>query len=253
MRDSITSPSAEKRNKFFTIAKTANYIFLACLILCFEIADESKILSYVVNTNQQEIKLYYKNKNGQPYRSIQNLKNDVDSQNKQLIFAMNGGMYQRDNSPLGLYIENKKLIALLNTKSGSGNFYLKPNGIFYIDIKNKPHVCTTKNFKNKNVKYATQSGPMLIIDGKINDAFKEGSHNLNIRNGVGILNDSTVVFALSKEEINFYDFAKFFQSIGCKNALYLDGFVSRAYVPEKKWLQTDGNFGVIIGITKVGK
>ena len=151
MRDSITIPSAEKRNKFFTIAKTANYIFLACLILCFEIADESKILSYVVNTNQQEIKLYYKNKNGQPYRSIQNLKNDVDSQNKQLIFAMNGGMYQRDNSPLGLYIENKKLIAPLNTKSGSGNFYLKPNGIFYIDIKNKPHVCTTKNFKNKNV------------------------------------------------------------------------------------------------------
>jgi len=55
---------------------------------------------------------------------------------------------------------------------------------------------------------------------------------------------------MSKDNINFYDFAKYFQDIGCKYALYLDGFVSRTYCPEKNWTQTDGDFGVIIGVTK---
>ncbi|WP_264554492.1 phosphodiester glycosidase family protein [Flavobacterium sp. N1861] len=54
---------------------------------------------------------------------------------------------------------------------------------------------------------------------------------------------------MSKKEINFYDFATYFKKLGCKNALYLDGFVSRTYYPEEKWIQTDGNFGVLIGIT----
>ncbi|MEO6719284.1 MAG: phosphodiester glycosidase family protein, partial [Ferruginibacter sp.] len=80
-------------------------------------------------------------------------------------------------------------------------------------------------------------------------AFKKGSANLNVRNGVGILPDNKIVFAMSKKEINFYDFAEYFKSIGCKNALYLDGLISRTYLPEKKWMQIDGNFGVIIGVT----
>ncbi|HXB14083.1 MAG TPA: phosphodiester glycosidase family protein, partial [Bacteroidia bacterium] len=77
-----------------------------------------------------------------------------------------------------------------------------------------------------------------------------GSKNLNIRNGVGILPDGKVVFAMSKSEINFYDFAEYFKNLGCRNALYLDGFVSRAYLPEQNWIQTDGDFGVLIGITE---
>ena len=55
---------------------------------------------------------------------------------------------------------------------------------------------------------------------------------------------------MSKQEVSFYDFAKYFKKIGCENALYLDGFVSRTYLPEKNWIQTDGNFGVIIGVAK---
>ena len=109
----------------------------------------------------------------------------------------------------------------------------------------------TTDFKdNGEIKYATQSGPMLVIDGQVHSSFKDGSTNLNIRNGVGILPDNKVIFAMSKTEINFYDFAKYFQSLGCKNALYLDGFVSRTYLPEKKWTQTDGNFVVMICLTK---
>ncbi|WP_242604841.1 phosphodiester glycosidase family protein [Flavobacterium subsaxonicum] len=54
---------------------------------------------------------------------------------------------------------------------------------------------------------------------------------------------------MSKEPINFYDFAQYFKDMGCNNALYLDGYVSRTYLPEQNWIQADGNFGVIIGVT----
>ena len=80
------------------------------------------------------------------------------------------------------------------------------------------------------------------MDEVIHPAFKAGSANLNIRNGVGILPDNSVVFAMSKKEISFYDFAVYFKNLGCKNALYLDGFVSRTYLPAENWTQTDGNF-----------
>lgn len=212
--------------------------------------DENRFVTYIVNPKKQDLKFYLKNEKQENFGSILNLKNWVESKNKKLIFAMNGGMYQKDGSPQGLYIENHKTIAKLDTKNASGNFYLKPNGVFSISDQNNPEIYTTENFKpSKSLKYATQSGPMLIIDGKIHADFKEGSSNLNIRNGVGILPDNSIVFAMSKEQINFYDFANYFKSLGCKNALYLDGLVSRTYLPEKKWTQTDGNFGVIIGVT----
>lgn len=129
-------------------------------------------------------------------------------------------------------------------------FYLKPNGVFYITTDDVALVCKSTDFANNgNIKYATQSGPMLVIDGQIHPAFKENSTHLNIRNGVGILPDNKVLFAMSKKEISFYDFAKYFQNLGCKNALYLDGFVSGIYLPSKNWRQTDGDFGVITGVT----
>lgn len=211
---------------------------------------DDPILAYTVDTKTQDLQLFWKNDKGETLKSIQNLKNYVESKSLTLTFAMNGGMFNKDFSPQGLFIQNKKTLAVLDTTDGNGNFYLKPNGVFYITTDNNPFVCKTTNFKdNGKIKYATQSGPMLIIDGQVHSAFKDGSTNLNIRNGIGILPDNRVVLAVSKSEINFYDFAKYFQSLGCKNALYLDGFVSRTYLPEKKWTQTDGSFGVIIGVT----
>ena len=212
---------------------------------------DDKILTYTVDAKTQDLQLYWKNDKGETFKSIQNLKSYVESKKLTLTFAMNGGMFNKDFSPQGLFIQNKKTLAVLDTADGNGNFYLKPNGVFYISTDNIPFVCKTTDFiDNGKIKYATQSGPMLVIDGQVHSAFKYGSKNLNIRNGVGILPNNRIVFAMSKTEINFYDFAKHFQSLGCKNALYLDGFVSRTYLPEKNWSQTDGNFGVIIGVTE---
>ncbi|MFN3405955.1 MAG: phosphodiester glycosidase family protein [Cytophagaceae bacterium] len=214
-------------------------------------SENDQILSYTVDPKAQDIHFYWKDDNNKILNSISNLKSYVESKGLTLEFAMNGGMYKKDFSPQGLFIQNYKSIVPIDTGEGKGNFYLKPNGVFYITTDNIAKVNTTDDFVNDGkIKYATQSGPMLVIEGKIHPAFKEGSANLNIRNGVGIMPDNKVVFAMSKQGINFYDFARFFQSLGCKNALYLDGFVSRTYLSEQNWIQLDGNFGVIIGVTK---
>jgi len=164
---------------------------------------------------------------------------------------MNGGMYQEDQKPLGLFIQNGKTITPLNTREAKGNFYLKPNGVFYISNDNRAALVTTENFRDEGgIKFATQSGPMLLVAGEINSQFQPNSENLNIRNGVCVLEDNRIIFAISRKMVNFYDFALYFKNLGCLNALYLDGFVSRMYLPEKKLEQLGGDFGVILGITE---
>ncbi len=244
-----------KRNTFYLLSCLA----FICLFTLFsfntkEISNADKIISYTVDAKTQDLKLYWKDDSAKNFKSILRLKNWLESKKKNLVFAMNGGMYMEDNAPLGLFIQEGKTIRSINTATAaSGNFYLMPNGIFYITDDKAAYVSKTADFvktkKSHKINYATQSGPMLLIDGEIHCEFKEGSSNLNIRNGVGILPDGKVIFAMSKELINFYDFAMYFKKLGCKNALYLDGFVSRTYLPEKNWTQTDGNFGVIIGVT----
>ena len=209
--------------------------------------DNSKIVSYTVYTRKANIEFYWKDEKDEPFKSIRSLNSYVKKSGKKLKFAMNGGMYKSDYSPLGLFIQNGKTITPLNTRNAEGNFYMKPNGVFLIKENNEANIVETSQLRSfKNIRFATQSGPMLVINGAIHTAFKENSTNLYIRNGVGILADGKTVFAISKEPLNFYEFAQFFKKLGCKNALYLDGFVSRMYCPQENMHQTDGDFGVII-------
>ena len=211
---------------------------------------DKRFITYTADTREQDIRLFWKDSTGKDYRNIGNLLAWVKQQNKNLDFAMNGGMYQRDFGPVGLYIEQGRLIHATDTGTGTGNFYLKPNGIFYITQTGDAGICSTPDFKEKgSITYATQSGPMLVQGGVLHPAFKPGSDNLQVRNGVGILPDHKVLFVLSKQPISFYDFAAYFKEMGCTDALYLDGFVSRAYLPAKQWEQKDGDLGVIIGVS----
>jgi len=219
--------------------------------------SESTILSYIVNPRKQRLKFYLKDKNGHRYSSFKRLKSKLAQQNETLIFATNGGIYNQNRLPQGLYIENGIILSPIDSRKDSyGNFYLQPNGILSVTEEGKSFVTTTRNYvtrtdiSNGNVKYATQSGPMLLIEGKLHSKFKKGSKNTHIRNGVGILPDGNLLFAISKLKINFYNFALYFKKQGCENALYLDGFVSKTYLPSKRWNQLDGNFAVIIAETK---
>lgn len=232
----------------------SGFVLSLCMALVLSVSfttDDTRILSYIADPAKQHIQLFWKNDKGENMRSIANLKTFVESKKQKLLFAMNGGMYMTDYRPLGLYIEDGIEKKKINTATGYGNFYLKPNGIFYITNAGKAVVCTTEDFrKDKNILYATQSGPMLVINGRIHSVFTKGSKNVQIRNGVGVLPDGKVLFAMSKTEVSLYDFADYFLKAGCKNALFLDGFVCRTYLPEKNRKQTDGDFGVMIGVTQ---
>ena len=219
----------------------------AVFLLMFSIfLTANEIVSYI--TDAKNIKMFHADSNGKVFGNFANLKAYLKEQNATLKFAMNGGMYLKDLSPQGLYIEDGKLVKSINLKHNSyGNFYMQPNGVFYITKDAKASVVKSSEFKlSKNIKYATQSGPMLVINGKINSKFNPESKSFYVRNGVGILPSGKLLFAISKEPIRFYDFANFFKKEGCRSALYLDGFVSRIYLPSQGITNQDFIFGIII-------
>jgi len=213
--------------------------------------EDDRFVIHTVDLKHQDLQFYLKDDDNSNFGNFKTLKQHLKKNNQELLFAMNGGMYLKDGSPQGLYIENGITKTKIDTtKTAYGNFYLQPNGIFYLTKDNTGAVCKTTDFKsNSNISYATQSGPMLVIDNHIHPVFVKGSKNLHIRNGVGILPNGNLLFAMSEDLISLYDFAEFFKNNGCRNALYLDGFVSRTYLPKKKREQLDGNFGVIIAET----
>jgi len=234
------------------------FIALSCFILFFSSCkkpiikiDDDRFHIKIIDTHKEHLAFYWKDDKSNQLRSFSNLKNYLVLNQKKLTYAMNGGMYLKDGSPQGLYIENNVILKPLDTiQKAFGNFYLQPNGVFGITKNNIPIINTSDKIIVNDLKYATQSGPMLVIDGALHPAFNQGSKNTHIRNAVGVLPDGKLLFAISKKKINFYDLATFFKNQGCKNALYLDGFVSRVYDLDNHIEQMDGDFGVLIGVSK---
>ncbi|QQR87855.1 MAG: phosphodiester glycosidase family protein [Flavobacteriales bacterium] len=213
---------------------------------------DDRIASVVFVPDKLNISMHWRDAEGKDYRNIGRLKSDLEQQGRTLLFAMNGGMYTPDHTPVGLYVESGTQHHKLNTgKGGTGNFSMQPNGVFGVHQNGRAEVITTDGARMiTDWRCATQSGPMLVIDGSINAQFTPGSKNVNIRNGVGTTTDGRVVFAISREPVNFHDFARFFLDQGCANALYLDGAVSRAYMPEAGLQQLDGDLGVLIAVVR---
>lgn len=212
---------------------------------------DDRIAFFQADPKKHDIRLHWKGEQGTILGDLGQLINAEERQGRTLLFAMNGGMFDAQQAPIGLYVENGKEQHRINTiTKGYGNFHLMPNGVFGVAGNDSAYVCTTPDHALvRNVRYATQSGPMLVVGGTINQAFTRGSTNLNIRNGVGVRKDGTVVFAVSKEPVNFFDFATFFLEQGCANALYLDGVISRTYLPDAGLDQRDGQLGVLIGVS----
>lgn len=175
--------------------------------------------------------------------SIQKLKR---KNTDKLLFAINAGMFEPDRKPVGLLIQQGERKTNLNLSSiGHGNFYsLPPNGVFAIDKTNKAILVPTSIFKKKyahsfqTLKLATQSGPMMVINGEFNSAFNKGSKNKHIRNAVGITQTGEVVFVISIVPVNFYEFSELLRDeLKCSNALYLDGAISQAWIRKDKQLK----------------
>jgi uncharacterized protein YigE (DUF2233 family) len=214
---------------------------------------EPRFTDFVVNPATQHIQFHWKSPTGEAIRNFASLSAVLSARNETLIFGMNGGIYMDDpqNTPLGLYIQNGVVLRKLNTRTGYGNFYLKPNGVFGISMNSAAWICPTDSFRNADrVRWATQSGPMLVVGGTINPTFDRNSSSAKTRNGVGVRDDGRIVFSISTEPVTFYDFASHFVKAGCRNALYLDGSISAMYCPSLGLTEKEGNFGVMISVTE---
>jgi uncharacterized protein YigE (DUF2233 family) len=180
-----------------------------------------------------DLKLLWKKPDGEIYGSLANIPHGNQSNKDSLVFATNGGMYRPDRSPVGLYIENGRELQGAVTASGSGNFYLKPNGIFFVSGTTAGILETSRFLQERpHADNATQSGPMLVIGGRIHPRFLSDSNSEKIRDGVGITDAKKVIFAISNDPVTFMQFAKFFRDrLHCPDALYLDGSISSIYAP----------------------
>jgi len=205
-----------------------------------------------VNLATQSLDLFLRDESGTPFKSFDALEHWLRSHGRKLTFAMNAGMYERDFSPVGLFVEGGKELNPLNLKKGSGNFFLQPNGVFAITragarIVESPAYPSVQ----ESTSLATQSGPMLVTDGHINPAFNPDSQSLLFRNGVCVISSRQVVFVISAEPVSFYEFARLFRDeLHCKNALFLDGTISSLYAPGLKRDDRKIDLGPIIATTE---
>lgn len=197
----------------------------------------------------KNIQMFYKDQSGNRFWNIWNVKQSVEKQGKQLVFAMNGGMYTPLYKPVGLFIDHGKEIQPINLKNGDNNFCWKPNGVFAIDNSGKAQVIVSEKFNSSNINYATQSGPMVLINGKMHDGF-EKSASMYIRNAVGVKSNGDVFFCISLKAVTFQQLAEFMLKNNCVNALYFDGSVSEMYCPQNNQWDCGSSFGVIVGGVK---
>ena len=183
---------------------------------------------------QETIRLFLNGADGRPLGTFDNVEGLLGSEGQGLSFAMNAGMYHPDRRPVGLYVEDGIEISRIVTRDGPGNFGLLPNGVLCL-TDDSARIVESRAFDRASpeCRYATQSGPMLVIDGDLHPRFLPSSSSRHIRNGVGIKDDGTFVAVISNLPVNFHRFGRFFRDVlGTPNALYMDGKVSRLYVPE---------------------
>lgn len=209
------------------------------------------VCSFDLSTS--DVRVFWQNGEGEPYANFGALARDLTGRGKSLAFAMNGGMYAEDLSPVGLYVENGTQITPANTADAAGNFHMKPNGVFYI-ADGEAGVMETSAYLDRKpaADFATQSGPMLVIDGVIHPRFIPGSDFRKRRNGVGVSSSTMVHFAISDGVVNFDEFARLFRDrLGCRNALFLDGGSAPGlYAPELRRNDSWSRYGPIIAVVE---
>lgn len=191
-----------------------------------------------VDLRRHAVKLFWRKPDGEPYGYLAALPSEPRA--GRLVFAMNAGMFDPAYRPVGLYVENGRELVRANTKPGPGNFHMRPNGIFYA-AGETAGVLDTGSFLTKRpaVEFATQSGPMLVINGRLHPLFGR-SHSRKFRSGVGLRDEHTLAFVVSDSEVTFTEFARLFRDrLKCDNALFLDGgSVPSLYAPA---LRRSGN------------
>jgi uncharacterized protein YigE (DUF2233 family) len=198
---------------------------------CADIKWEARSYSICrFDPKKDDLRLFWRAPDGEPLGSFAAAAASLHPDEK-LIFAMNAGMYDQNYAPVGLYVEKGVELRRANTRGGAGNFHLKPNGVFFIGA-GKAGVMETSHFLSQRpaADYATQSGPMLVHNGRIHPRIHADGVSAKTRNGVGVDREGQAIFAIANEPVTFYEFASLFRdALHCDNALFLDGSVSALY------------------------
>ena len=171
---------------------------------------------------------------GEPaIRRLADLELKLGPKASRVAFAMNAGMYDEDGRPIGLAIVKGKQKHAVNRREGGGNFHLMPNGVFQVHQDGRAEIVPTTAWKpSKSARIATQSGPMLVINGKLHPTFEPDGMSKYVRNGVGITPNGRPVFVISDAPVSFGKFARLFRDrIKARNALFFDGSVSALWDP----------------------
>ena len=222
-------------------ATIASQVESACRSVIFENTSLTHCLAI---PSRHRIETALADGSGANYRSLAKLAEAMDGET--VAFAMNAGMYDDDGDPIGYFVEESERLKTLNTADGEGNFHLKPNGVFF-GTGDTWEIRTTEDFLanvSDRPEFGTQSGPMLLIDGKVHPEITEDGPSRLIRNGVGVDEKGRAHFVISNAPLSFGKFARFFRDeLKTPNALYLDGSVSALWNPATG--RTDG--GAAIG------
>jgi uncharacterized protein YigE (DUF2233 family) len=253
-----------KQRRLFTFHMLRRVLTTCAVVFGFPHHSEAELIqhrgqeffTYQVDPRTEQLALVWQDSAGQRFGSFRQLRDTLAAQGRMLKFARNAGIFGVDYAPLGLHIENGRVLRPLNLgRGGRGNFYLKPNGVLYI-VDHHPAIVDAKVYPTLKVKpkIATQSGPLLVLNGAVHPAFREESVNRHFRNGVGVTRDGKIIFAISQGLVTFHEFATLFRDVlGCDNALYLDGALSAVYAPDKSQNFLGGDFVGILAVTTAGE
>ncbi len=218
---------------------------------CQSVTFETVPLTHcIVDPAQHRIGMANLGPDKQPFGSLAAFAASVDPAS--IAFAINGGMYGDDLKPIGYYVEKGERGAELNRGEGDGNFYMKPNGVFF-GSGGKWQVLGSNTFFNTvgdRPEFGTQSGPLLLIDGKLHPEIQDDGPSKAIRNAVGVDASGKAHFVISDAPVSFGQLARYFRDVlKVRQALYLDGTVSSLWNPAGG-RQDGGRVGPIIVVTK---
>jgi uncharacterized protein YigE (DUF2233 family) len=206
----------------------------------------------VCNAGNGRIELVAAARGETPVRRLADLEAKLGPRARQVAFAMNAGMFDEDGRPIGLAIVAGKPVHAINRRKGGGNFHLLPNGVFLVRRNGRAEVVSSADFKpSKDIAFATQSGPMLVIGGKLHAAFEPDGQSRYIRNGVGIAPDGRPRFAISEGPVSLGKFACLFRdALNSRNALFFDGAVSALWDPANSRRDVTDPLGPMVVVFK---